>query len=68
MRRKVMKRYQFDVNIIYEVNEVIDVQAKNEDIAYEKAVEIMENSGYDPTTDEIEEISREIAGSCCLDD
>lgn len=63
-----MKTYQFDVNIIFEMNELIDVQAENEDDAYEKAVEIMENSGYDPTTDEIEEISREIAGSCCLDD
>ena len=45
-----------------------EVEAKNEDEAFDKATEHMNNSGYDPTTDELNEISRQITASQCLDD
>ena len=63
-----MKTYQFDVNVIFEMDDIIEVQAKNEDEAFEKATEHMNNSGYDPTTDELNEVRRDITASQCLDD
>jgi len=63
-----MKTYQFDVNVIFEMNDIIEIQAKDEEEAYEKATEHMNWSGYDPTTDELQEISRQITASQCLDD
>ena len=63
-----MKTYQFDVNVIFEMDDIIEVQAKNEDEAFEKATAHMNNSGFDPTTDELNEVSRDITASQCLDD
>jgi len=63
-----MKTYQFDVNVTFEMMDSFEIEAKNEDDAYEKAVEHMNNSGYDPSEGDIEEINRDIVGSCCLDD
>ena len=34
-----MKTYQFDVNVIFEMDDIIEVQAKNEDEAFEKATQ-----------------------------
>ncbi len=62
------KTYLFDVNVIFEMDDIIKVQAKNEEEAFDKATEHMNNSGYDPTTDELNEISRQITASQCLDD
>ena len=63
-----MRTYEFNVSVTFVMTDSFEIKARNDESAYEMAVEHMNFSGYDPSEGDIQEINRDIVSSCCLDD